>query len=641
MSFLLQIAEPLAKSAEAQPAEGIAVGLDLGTTHTVVAVSKAEQGGQLSTDLQPIDGEVLMPSVVWIEAGDEGKVWAGASALHESEGGSGRLIRSIKRALGRETHDWPAALRSLADSSDSDRPALSPEAISGRIAAHALKVVDQQVPRQQWRALVVTVPAYFDEVQRRATHRALQIAGFDPTRLIAEPTAAAIERGLGQDSDDGIYLIYDFGGGTFDCSIVQGGGTRFQVLASAGDTALGGDDLDAALADMAMQRWGLPKDESVRAQLKAQARSVREDMSGTEQVAWVWRDHELTLTQDLLAGLFKPVLDRTLALCRRAMRDADLQVEDLQGCVLIGGVTRTPKVRQALTEFLARSPLSSTDPDTAVALGAARLAASLGGLMKEQMTLVDVTPLTLGIETLGGLMEPVIPRNTPIPARMVREFTTGRDNQTGLRVRIVQGERDLVADCRNLGSFSLRGLPSAVAGALRIEVCFEMDENGLLSVSARELSSGQDARIDVSPRLSEQQVTSMLTEASRSAEQDMRARARIESCVEAEQLIWQLRSSLSEDGHLLTQEVCEHWLDKLAGLEELVEKVRQSQPEDPPALLQQLRDLSEEIANLSADFAQQRMDESLKKGLVGHKLSALEDTLDKSDIADELKKEES
>ncbi|MCG3189594.1 MAG: Chaperone protein HscA [Burkholderiaceae bacterium] len=613
---LLQLSEP-GQSPDPH-ARRVAVGIDLGTTNSLVAGLRHGH----ATCLADAEGRVLLPSVVRYRDDGEIDVGAGAQAMQHDD--PEHTIASVKRLMGRKLADLVDAARlpyRLSDGAGmvnlgTPQGLKSPVEVSAQILAALRRRAEESFGSELFGA-VITVPAYFDDAQRQATKGAAELAGLKVLRLINEPTAAALAYGLDNGSE-GLYLIYDLGGGTFDVSLLRLSRGIFEVVATGGDSALGGDDFDRALAAWALTQARLtaetPHDK--QAVLSA-ARVAKESLTGQTQArvrASLERGTlEVTIDREAFDHATRPLIERTLAAVRKVIRDARVDAAEVQGVVLVGGATRMPAVRRAVHEFFGKPPLTNLDPDQVVALGAAIQANALAGNSREgELLLLDVIPLSLGVETMGGLVERIVERNTTIPVAKAQEFTTFKDGQTAMAVHVVQGERELVSDCRSLARFELRGIPPMAAGAARIRVTFQVDADGLLSVSARELTAGVEASVVVKPSygLSDDDVARMLRESFGSAEADMHQRALREARVDAERLALATSSALAADGDLLGP-------DERATIERRVAELQAACSGDDAAAIRAAVDA---LGDATEGFAAMRMNRTIRSALTGRRV---------------------
>ncbi len=623
---LLQISEP-GESPEPHTRR-LAVGIDLGTTNSLVATIRNAVPECLPDDV----GRTMLPSAVRYAEGNDIEV--GHSALVHRGDDALNTITSVKRFMGRSIADLrdetKARYQFTTPSGDGKgqlkittrRGAVSPIEVSAEIL-RALKVRAEESLGGELYGAVITVPAYFDDAQRQATKDAAQLAGLHVLRLLNEPTAAAVAYGLDQNAE-GTYLIYDLGGGTFDVSILRLTRGVFEVLATAGDTHLGGDDFDEALAKYAFDAWQLTRALSPagQANLLAASRAAKEALterdSATIKVNWgCGFDSSIDVTREKFYALTQPLIDRMISAVKKTLRDAKLKANEIDGVVLVGGATRMPQVRAALEAHFGKPPLATMNPDEVVALGAAIQADQLAGNAKqgEQHLLLDVIPLSLGIETMGNLVEKIIPRNSTIPIAKAQEFTTFKDGQTAMALHVVQGERELVSDCRSLARFELRGIPPMVAGAARIRVTFQVDADGLLSVSATEATSGVRAEVAVKPSygLADGEIASMLQNAFTHAGADMQARALAEARVDASALVQALSVALNVDRALLNDTEAAALTSQIAFLKQLAEG------NDHRAIVRATEDLN----RASTEFAGRRMDKAVNKALAGKNIATI------------------
>ena len=608
---LLQISEPGLSAAPHQ--RRLAVGIDLGTTNSLVATVRSGQAETLADE----QGRHLLPSVVHYQ--QQGHA-VGYDARANAARDPANTISSVKRMMGRSLADIQTRYPHLPyqlQASENGLPMIATAAgllNPIRVSADILKALAERATATlggDLDGVVITVPAYFDDAQRQGTKDAARLAGLHVLRLLNEPTAAAIAYGL-DSGQEGVIAVYDLGGGTFDISILRLSRGVFEVLATGGDSALGGDDFDHLLADYIREQAGISdrSDARIQRELLDAAIDAKIALSDAQSVTVNVAGWQGDITRDQFNDLIAPLVKRTLLACRRALKDAGVEANEVLEVVMVGGSTRVPLVRERVGEFFGHTPLTSIDPDKVVAVGAAIQADILvGNKPDSEMLLLDVIPLSLGLETMGGLVEKVIPRNTTIPVARAQEFTTFKDGQTAMSIHVMQGERELVQDCRSLARFALRGIPALPAGGAHIRVTFQVDADGLLSVTAMEKSTGVESSIQVKPSygLTDGEIASMIQDSMSYAEQDVKARMLAEQKVEAARVLESLNGALAADAALLSAAERQVIDDAAAHLSAVAEG------DDADAIEEAIKNVDKQ----TQDFAARRMDKSVRVALKG------------------------
>ncbi|SUB67069.1 Fe-S protein assembly chaperone HscA [Photobacterium damselae] len=612
---LLQIAEPGLSAAPHQ--HKLAVGIDLGTTNSLVAAVRSGVPEALSDE----QGRTILPSVVHFGLED---TLVGHEARAIAQQDPTNTIVSVKRLMGRSLADIEQRYPQLPyefEASENGLPLL--KTCVGKInpiqvSAEILKSLADRATKTlggDLEGVVITVPAYFDDAQRAGTKDAAKLANLNVLRLLNEPTAAAIAYGL-DSGQEGVIAVYDLGGGTFDISILRLSKGVFEVLATGGDSALGGDDFDHLIAEWILSQAGIEQalTASERRALQDISQAAKEALTDSDSTDVTFLGWQGQLTREQFDELARPLVKKTLMSCRRALKDADISSEDVLETVMVGGSTRVPLVREMVGDYFGKTPLTSIDPDKVVAIGAAIQADILAGNKPDsEMLLLDVIPLSLGIETMGGLVEKIIPRNTTIPVARAQEFTTFKDGQTAMSVHVVQGEREMVSDCRSLARFTLRGIPAMAAGAAHIRVTYQVDADGLLSVTAMEKSSGVQSTIQVKPSygLTDDEIATMISDSMTYAQDDKDARALAEQRVEADRVLEGLIAALAADGETLLSKEERDVLEAV-----MMELVQLRQGEDARAIEAGIK----KTDKASQDFAARRMDQSIRRALAGQSI---------------------